>query len=85
MKNTMKDRYCVLANEQLVLFRDNTCIKEMFKLRITPQMEIVGLGFTPSGFPVQIQEQNKLLLEIFMKTDEERQSIVKVLEACSKM
>ena len=85
MKSSMKERYCVLAKKQLVFFKDITCTKELSTLRITPSMEAIGLGMTATGYPVQIQEANKLVMELFVKSDAERQKLVKTFDMFTKV
>ena len=80
--NTMKERYCVLAKRQMIFYKDISCLKEMYKMRISSSMEVIGLGCTANGYPVQILESDggKLLLEVFLKSDSERQKLVKTFE-----
>ncbi|UPR02455.1 hypothetical protein HOP50_10g57810 [Chloropicon primus] len=84
-KNQIKERYCVLANEQLVIYKDLTCSREFMSIRITPGMEIIGLGSSANGFPVQIQDANKIMIEMWLKDDAERQKLTKALESCTKV
>jgi len=53
--------------------------------RITPQMDIIGLGCTANGYPVQVQDQSKILVEMWLEDDTERQKLTKALEACTKV
>ena len=64
--------------------QDTTCTKEFFTTRISSQMDIIGLGRTAQGFPVHIQDNGKILFEMWLDSDEERQRLTKALEFCVK-
>ena len=42
-------------------------------------------GYTPTGWPVQIQENDSVKLEMWLATDEERQQLVTALLAGTKV
>ncbi len=68
-----------------MLFKDSTCSREHLSLKITPQMTIERSGYTPTGWPVQIQENDSVKLEMWLATDEERQQLVTALLAGTKV
>ena len=43
-------------------------------------MDIIGLGCTANGYPVQVQDQSKILVEMWLEDDTERQKLTKALE-----
>ena len=47
-------------------------------------MDIIGLGRTAQGFPVHIQDSGKILFEMWLDSDEERQRLTKALDFCVK-
>jgi len=47
-------------------------------------MDIIGLGRIAQGFPVHIQDSGKILFEMWLDSDEERQRLTKALDFCVK-